>query len=279
MPINITVTAVVYNEEARIENFLKSFSWSNDIIIVDKSSTDRTREISKAYGANVIKVPYSDTGGELAFAVDAAKNEWLMSLTASDMIHPSLADKMLELVNQKDFDYDIIALPFAAYTLGICHKRSPWFLPRKNWLFKKTVFSRCDKVHQEAKGLSSKKIYKMPKDTIVSLYHFSHQDLDSFFERHLRYTKAEAANYKTKNKALLKISGEIYIAILWMIFYKKTWLLGWKGMALFYAFLSYFIMKFLYVWEKFEGKGAEKYIEIQKNLLKASASKNKKENS
>jgi len=101
------------------------------------------------------------------------------------------------LINRDDFDYDIIAMPFAAYTLGICDKHSPWFLPRKKWLFKKAVFSPCNQVHNETKNLTSNKIYKMKPDKIKALYHFSHQDVDSFYERCIRYSKAEAEKYKS----------------------------------------------------------------------------------
>lgn len=267
MKKNITVTAVVYNEEKRIENFLRSFLWSDDIIIVDKSSSDRTREIAAEFNARVIKVPYSDTGDEVKFAVEAAKNQWVMSLTASDMIHPVLADELLNLINRDNFNYDIIAMPFAAYTLGICDKHSPWFIPRKKWLFKKDIFSPCAQVHNEAKNLASDRIYKMKPDKVHALYHFTHQDVDSFFERHIRYSRAEVEKYKTPKAALFKISLEIFAACGWMLFYKRVWMLGWKGFALFWAFLSYFMMKYLYVWEHFHGKGGEKYDAIQSQLL------------
>jgi len=95
MKKNITVTAVIYNEEKRIENFIRSFQWSDDIIIVDKSSTDRSREIVEKFNVRIIDAPYSDTGDENYLAVKAAKNEWLMTLTASDMIHPALVDELL----------------------------------------------------------------------------------------------------------------------------------------------------------------------------------------
>lgn len=272
---NITVTVVVYNEEKRIENLLRTFQWSDDIIVVDKSSTDRTREIAEQFNAKVIKVPYSDTGCEIKFAIEIAKNEWIMTLTASDMIHPVLVDEILTLINRDDFDYDIIAMPFAAYTLGICNKRSPWFIPRKKWLFKKDIFSPCEQVHNEAKNLASKKIYKMKADKLYALHHFTHQDLDSFFERHIRYTKAEVKRYKNAKTALRKITFEIFAAWAWMMFHKKVWLLGRNGIALFWAFLSYFMMKYLYVWEHFYGKGEEKYKVIREELLKEWEQKNK----
>lgn len=268
MKNNITVTAVVYNEEKRIENFLRSFQWSDDIIVVDKSSTDRTREIAEQFNAKVIKVPYSDTGDETKFAVEAAKNQWVMTLTASDMIHPVLVDELLELINRDKFDYDIIAMPFAAYALGICNKRSPWFMPRKKWLFKKDVFSPCDQVHNETKNLASDKIYKMKPDKINALYHFGHQNLDPFYERCIRYSKAEVAKYKSMSSGLLATTKELFLAIIYLLFFKRTWLLGWNGIALMLAFMNYYTMKYLAIWEHFSGTGEEKYKKIQNGIIK-----------
>jgi glycosyltransferase involved in cell wall biosynthesis len=46
---NISVVTTVFNEETRIENLIKCFSWSDDLIIIDKSSTDKTEEIINKY--------------------------------------------------------------------------------------------------------------------------------------------------------------------------------------------------------------------------------------
>ncbi len=43
---NISVIALVYNEEKRIRNLLDTLAWSDDVILIDKSSTDRTVEIA-----------------------------------------------------------------------------------------------------------------------------------------------------------------------------------------------------------------------------------------
>ena len=108
----------------------------------------------------------------------------------------------------------------------------------------------------------------MRKSSEISLYHFTHEDLDSFFERVIRYTKNEAMYYETIREALFKISLEIGATICWLIFHKKIWLLGWKGIALGYAFLIYFLTKYLYAWERFSGKGKERYLSLQRKLLR-----------
>ncbi len=269
MKNNITVITVVYNEEERIETLLKSMQWSDDIIVVEKSSTDKTKEIALRYTQNVITVPYSDTGDETKYGVKVAKNEWVMTVTASDIMHPKLAGKLLELVNNEKINthYDIIRFPFQMGALGIIDKHSPWYFPLKPWLCKKSVLVTKNEVHREV-SFSSNRIYKMKKSNTEAMFHLTHQDLDSFFERHLRYTKAETKKYDSKVKGLLTALKEMFLAIIWLIFYKRVWLLGWNGIALAFAFLSYYMMKYLFIWEKFEGKGAGKYKKLQDSILK-----------
>ncbi len=266
---NITVYTLVYNEEARIENLLKNLLWSDDIIIYDKSSTDKTRDIAAKYPCRVIRVPYFDTGsGHTKNIVNDAKNEWLLHLSCSDIIHPSLVSKMLNLINKNNFNYDVIAFPYVVGALGIFDKRSPWdSIPLKKYLFKKSVAVSSEIIHQEL-TFSSDKVYKMEKSRTEAVFHLTHENLDTFFERHIRYTKAEAKKYKTRTIGYWKCLGRFFAAIFWMIFYKRVLFMGWKGLALFFAFLSYFMMEFLFTWEKFDGKGKDVYDKLRDSMLK-----------
>jgi hypothetical protein len=52
-----------------------------------------------------------------------------------------------------------------------------------------------------------------------------------------------------------------------LLFRKKTYLLGWDGIMLMFAFLSYYMMSFVYKWEKKRGKAPEVYNKIRKDIL------------
>jgi glycosyltransferase involved in cell wall biosynthesis len=263
---NISVIAVVYNEAHRIESFLKSFLWCDDLIIVDKSSTDNTRDIVLEYTHNLIIVPYSDTGDELQYGVDQAKNEWIMTLTASDTIHPALVDKMLKLINTENFEYDVIAIPYALYVFGIRDsKRSPWHSTAKRLLLKKTALKLSKIVHKEYSTVS-KNIYKMEFSADENLYHLTHENMSSFFERHNRYTRLEAEQFDDEKTALKECFKEVIHSLKFVVLKKKSYLLGWDGVALGLAYISYFIMKYLYVWEKFRCKGPSVYADIRKKM-------------
>ena len=55
MPNLFTVAFPAYNEESRIENVIKNYrQFTDDIIVVDKYSSDKTVEICNKYNAKVI---------------------------------------------------------------------------------------------------------------------------------------------------------------------------------------------------------------------------------
>ncbi|MFA5687663.1 MAG: glycosyltransferase [Kiritimatiellales bacterium] len=264
---NISVIAVVYNEAQRIENFLKSFRWSNDLIIVDKSSTDNTRDIVLQYTPNLIIVPYSDTGDEIKYGVEIAKNEWIMTVTASDTIHPELVFELLNLINREDFDCDVVSLPFALYVFGIRNpKRSPWRATSKKLLMKKTALKTSTEVHHEISAASNK-IYKMGYREKINLYHLTHENMATFFERHNRYTRLEAGLFQDEKIALKTSLRDLFESINFILFKKKSYLLGWDGIAVGLAYISYYIMKYLYVWERFRGKGSDVYKDIHQQIF------------
>lgn len=264
----ISVITVVYNEESRIENFIKSFSWSNDLIIIDKSSTDNTQQIIKKYPrAKLIVVPYSDTGDEFKHGIECAINEWVMTVTASDMIHPNLVNNLVTLINSKDFNYDVIALPFALYVFGIRDvKRSPWCAAHKEWMYKRDVVKTSHVVHKEMYHTSDK-IYTMPYSETENLFHLTHETMNSFLERHIRYTRAEANNYNDEKIALRSSFKDFLGSIKEVCFKRRSYLKGWDGVALGLAYISYFILKFLFIWERFRGDGSTIYNKIRSEII------------
>lgn len=262
----ISVFAIVYNEEERIVDFLRSFSWSDDIVLVDKSSTDRTVELARPFGPTVISVPYTDEVARLASAgLEATKNEWVMMATASDVIHPKLARRLLDAINEPGFDYDAISMPYSIYVFGIKDPRSPWYATREDKLARKSVIRFSDRVHEE-RGTSPSKTYSLPSDEGEELLHLTHRNLDVFFEHHLRYCRLEADKYVDEGgmKAAL---GEILKACKTVFLDKKSHKMGPDGMALGIAYISYFMMKYLFIWQKFRAKGDEAYRDIKRRIL------------
>jgi glycosyltransferase involved in cell wall biosynthesis len=53
--LSVSVLILTLNEETNLRDSLASLAWSDDIVVVDSLSTDRTCEIASAAGARVVQ--------------------------------------------------------------------------------------------------------------------------------------------------------------------------------------------------------------------------------
>lgn len=263
---NISVVSVVYNEESRIDRFVDNFNWSDDLVIVDKSSTDRTREILLDRKVTVITRPYSHTGDEVKFAIEKARHEWVLFVTASDVVHPNLPRKLEALIAHPDFPYDGIEIPFAIYVLGIRDvKHSPWDKKSKLLLAKKGSIHTSNIVHNEVL-FSPKQVLSLGYSENENLCHLTHPSVDFLLERHMRYAKLEAKEVSNRRLGMRRAKKGLLRAIFRVLFEKRSFILGDKGIALALAYMSYSALTYLYIWEKFDGAGSIKYDVIKNDF-------------
>ena len=249
----ISVLCCVYNEEKRIERFCKSFSQYDEIIIVDKSSTDKTVELAKKYAnVKVVKIPYSDRGDIYAVAAREGRNEWVMFVTASDIVHPELLDRLDEFYSNNN-TAELIYVPYMIYCQGICSRYSIFDYPYRPCLAKKTVCEFSDKVHQELSFNTSKRVY-MPKDREIAIHHLTHQTIESSFERLVRYSREELK----KNRSLKDAKKEIITTFKSYITH-RGYKLREDGFALMMINLFYKICIYLRVWEEKRNIDVEEY--------------------
>lgn len=108
MKPELSVVLATFNEEKNIGPCLESVKdIVGEIVIVDGSSSDRTREIAREYGARVIK-----TTNPTIFhinkqkALEAATYAWILQLDADERVTPELAKEILEVINMTDAEID-----------------------------------------------------------------------------------------------------------------------------------------------------------------------------
>ena len=95
--MRLSVVITTRNEEANIANCIRSFDGRRDdveVIVVDNSSTDRTKEIAAELGATVL-----DTGPERCAQRNlgwrTAKSDWVVILDADMVLPAETLDEML----------------------------------------------------------------------------------------------------------------------------------------------------------------------------------------
>lgn len=259
----------VYNEEHRIEAALRCATWCDEILVVDKHSTDKTRDIAAKYTDKIFIMENREYDPhEFKILLDNATSEWIIFLTASDVMHPELARQIRELTERKDFPYDIIRVPFRRYVLGLESPRSPWYTDLHPAVFRRSIARvKYDDVHG-ALAMDSKRDYKMENSQEACLYHLTHETVDMMMERHTRYCRAESKLF-SKDITLRSIFKSVVDAIYRTFLKRKTFLLGWNGIALSLAYISYFMLRFIYIWQDRNSRALETYQEIRETTLKA----------
>ncbi len=90
----ISVIVIAGNEESNIEDCLESVAWADEIVVVDSASADRTVEIAKRHTPNVHVRAWQGYANQKAFALNAATNEWVLSLDADERVQPKLAEEI-----------------------------------------------------------------------------------------------------------------------------------------------------------------------------------------
>lgn len=96
----LSVAIATYNEEENIGECLESIkNIADEIIIVDGSSTDKTVEIAKSYGAKV-----TITTNPLIFHInkqksfDLASGDWVLYLDADERVSKKLGEEILDVI-------------------------------------------------------------------------------------------------------------------------------------------------------------------------------------
>jgi glycosyltransferase involved in cell wall biosynthesis len=91
------------NEELNLPETLRSLSgWVNKIFVVDSGSTDRTVEIAKEAGAQVVFHAWEGYAAQKNWALDNLPFEsaWILILDADEAVTPALRDEIEQVVNK-----------------------------------------------------------------------------------------------------------------------------------------------------------------------------------
>ena len=90
LPISIVVLAK--NEESNIRRCITALRWSDDVVVVDDNSTDRTAEIAEECGARVVQHKFENFAAQRNWAMTSANlmYEWVLHLDADEVSTRSL---------------------------------------------------------------------------------------------------------------------------------------------------------------------------------------------
>ena len=87
----LSAVLITRNAASLIEPCLESLAFADEIVVVDSGSTDGTDEIAARSGARVVRKEWLGFGRQKQFAVEQARNDWVLCLDADERVSAELA--------------------------------------------------------------------------------------------------------------------------------------------------------------------------------------------
>lgn len=87
----LSVVLIARDAAALLPACLASAAFADEIVVVDSGSADGTAEAARAAGARVVQQDWLGFGRQKQYAVEQARNDWVLCLDADERLTPELA--------------------------------------------------------------------------------------------------------------------------------------------------------------------------------------------
>jgi glycosyltransferase involved in cell wall biosynthesis len=211
----ISVIIITHNEEDKIRNCLNSLkSFADEIVVVDSFSGDRTVAICRDFSCRVIERVFDGYGAQKQFAMDQARNDWVLSLDADEVLSPELQNELSDFSLGNKIRFNGYNIPFSLYYMGKILKHSGVGHEFHIRLFnrQKGRFTNSA-VHEgiEIEGPAGKLNHR--------IIHYSYNDISHHLGKINLYTSQAAEDLVNKGKSPKGISVAIKFPVTFIIYY------------------------------------------------------------
>src|SRR5260370_15985176 len=94
-----SLITITLDEEALIGQCLKSAWFCDEKIIIDSFSTDKTVEIARGHGANVVQHEFTNYVKQKQMALDRATGDWVLLMDADEQATHDLGEEIIRAVS------------------------------------------------------------------------------------------------------------------------------------------------------------------------------------
>ena len=226
----LSVILITRNEEANLEDCLASLEGiSQQIVVVDTNSTDRTLEIAQKYGATISqRSDWPGFGPQKNRALDLATGDWVLSLDADERLTPALRSEILTAIHHSA-QMNCFAIPRLSWYCGRFIRHSGWSPDYVDRLFKRgTARFSDDLVHERLIPNGSTAKLENP------MLHYSFMNYSQVLQKLDRYSTASAEQAFAKGKTSSPLKAVLHgiWAFIRTYFIRAGFLDGGQGFAL-----------------------------------------------
>lgn len=191
----ITCAVTTFNEESRIAHVLQhATQWADEVLVLDKSSTDRTRAICADFGprVRVVDIPFSAQGDDhVRENLSYARNDWIFITTCSEVPTRPLIDAIQTLLTDRSEALDLVQVPRRIVSFGVHHPDSPWNICHYPFLLHRQRAIISDRIHANFTVADPTRMAWIPYSNEVCVHHLTHATAEGFIKTHATYVVTE----------------------------------------------------------------------------------------
>lgn len=241
---------IIAKDEARTigEVILSVKNIAHEIILVDSGSVDATIEIARELGATVVHQDWLGYAAQKNFALGLAKNPWLLSLDADEILPEATAEEIKAVVDGDGYGLDGFTVARLLYIGNTAVFHGGFYPDRQLRLIRNGYGKFKDRLVHESIQLTSTKIGALKNH----LLHKSYQDISTYAAALDKYAHLAAQEAARKPISRWKQSSvNLVLHPLWTFIYRYFVRLGFLdgglGLKLNWLYMNYVRNKILYL--------------------------------
>lgn len=182
-PIPVSCLILTYNEQERLPHALAhALRWADEVVVVDKGSTDATPDLARAAGARFVQIPFSRQGHEdIAQVCACATHDWVWGFTAGEVPTPGCIQTGRRMIGDH---VDLVRVPMKYYSFGLHHPESPWAGGWQPRLYHRRRVTFTGIAHDPIRAARATHI---PFAEDCHVLHQTHGSVERFISSHLDY--------------------------------------------------------------------------------------------
>lgn len=236
----ISSIVITRNEEMNIAACLDTLTWTDEIIIVDAFSEDRTVQLAQNYPVRLYQRPWPGFSAQRSYALSLATHPWVLFVDADERISPALAAEIRSRTGDPG-DYDGFLIPRRNFFLGKWIRNAGWYPDYQLRLFRADLARFTDReAHEHA--VVDGAVGRL----VEPIIHYSYRDLDHYLRKLIYTTSLEAREMQKQNSrfSFRECLTRTFFTFQDMFFQRRGYRDGMHGflvcaLSAFYVFLSH----------------------------------------
>jgi glycosyltransferase involved in cell wall biosynthesis len=186
--MRLAAIVLTYNESAHIVDCIETLRFADQIIVFDSFSADRTVDLAKAAGAQVIRHRFENYASQRNAALDAVRDvaDWVLFVDADERVPKALEQEVRMSIEYPGFAG--FRIPRDNYIFGRLTRGAGWYPDYQTRLLRVGAahFDPTRQVHEVV-------ILNGKEGTLKNaLVHHNYRDMRQFAEKQRRYVAYDA---------------------------------------------------------------------------------------